>query len=104
MGHRPPTPTAPVPALLAARLALGRGDVGAAPSWLPEKGCTRGPGAAPPVRTSLSLGFRKGRKALQVSEPDLKVTGWRSEGRRGCFEIPRTSISSGAPESLCPPN
>ena len=42
-------------------------------------------------------------RSLQVSEPDLKVTGWRSGGRRGCFGIPRTSVSSGVPESLPPP-
>ena len=102
-GYRPPTPTAPALALLAAYFTPGRGDVGA-----PEKGYTRGPGAAPPMRTSIS-GFQEGPKgwalrSLQVSEPDLKVTGWRSGGRRGCFGIPRTSLSSGAPESLFPPN
>ena len=43
-------------------------------------------------------------RSLQVSEPDLKVTGWRSGGRRGCFGIPRTSVSSGVPESLPPPS
>ena len=88
--------------LLAAYFTPGRGDVGA-----PEKGYTRGPGAAPPLRTSIS-GVQEGPKgwalrSLQVSEPDLKVTGWRSGGRRGCFGIPRTSLSSGAPESLFPP-
>ena len=80
-GHRPPTPTAPAPALSDARFARDVGTWGPL-SLAPREGLYPRPWSRITSETLFISGAQEGQKgwalrSLHVSEPDLKVTGWR---------------------------